>query len=172
MFLTTADFVGKYKIAKDCYSKELLEEYIELYEERYLKDLFGCDLYDAFISSLNNDDVPAPQEGRFIKIYEPFCVEDVCDIMYRSDGILEMLKGFIYYEFVLDQKFKNTLIGTVMNEGSFSRQIAAAKTTLENRYNLAVQSYISMQLFMIDSKSNYPEFNGVQKRQSFFGGAF
>lgn len=171
MFLETSDFVGKYKIAKDCYSKELLEQYIEKYEERYLQDLMGCKLYDEFVADLNDDEPALPQSNRFRKIYEKFCVEDSCGIAYRSDGIKEMLKGFVYYHFVLDQKFKNGINGTIVNETSFSRDIAIAKSTIEDRYNLSVESYVSIQLYIHDS-IDYPEFNGVKKKMSFFGGAF
>lgn len=172
MFLTTADFVGKYKLAKDTYSKDLLDSYIEKYEKIYLQDLLGCELYDAFIADLNTDTPPAPLSQRFIDIYEERCINDVCGIMYRSDGILDMLKGFIYYHYILDQKFKSTIIGTVVNEGSFSREIGAAKSTMEDRYNSAVDSYISIQLFILDNEDIYPEYKGIKKRKSFFGGSF
>ena len=172
MFLDSSDFVGKYKIAKDCYSKTELEAYIEKYEVRYLQDLLGCKLYDAFVADLNDDDSQRPQELRFRKIFEPFCIDDVCGEMYRSDGVLDMLKGFIYYQYVLDQKFKNTTTGTVINETSFSRDVAMTKSTIEDRYNLAVDSYIAIQLYIMDDKLSYPEFNGIKKRMSFFGGSF
>ena len=172
MFLTTDDFVGKYKLAKDCYSKDLLEKYIEKYEKFYLQDLLGCDLYDAFITDLNTDTPPAPQTSRFIDLYEEKCTDDVCGVMYRSEGILEMLKGYVYYHYILDQKFKSTIIGTVVNEGSFSREIAAAKSTMEDRYNLATDTYIAIQLFIMDNEDLYPEFNGKKKKMSFFGGSF
>lgn len=172
MFLDTSDFVGKYKIAKDCYSKPELEKYIDKYEKRYLQDMLGCKLYDAFVASLNDDDSPKPQENRFIDIFEEFCVEDVCGVMYRSEGMLDMLKGFVYYHYVLDQKFKNTSAGTTVNETSFSREVALAKSTIEDRYNLAVENYVSIQLYVMDNKICYPEFNGVTKKMSFFGGSF
>jgi hypothetical protein len=47
-----------------------------------------------------------------------------------------------------------------------------AKSTIEDRYNLAVDSYIAIQLYIMDDKLSYPEFNGIKKRMSFFGGSF
>ena len=172
MFLTPADFVGKYKLAKDCYSKDLLQQYIDKYEKTYLQDLLGCALYDLFIDDLDTSEPPVSQTQRFIDIYDEKCTDDVCGVMYRSEGILEMLKGFVYYHYILDQKFKNTTVGTVVNESSFSREVAAAKSTMEDRYNLAVDTYIAIQLFVLDNKDVYPEFNGIKKKMSFFGGSF
>jgi len=172
MFLKVSDFVGKYKIAKDKYSKPLIEAYINEYETRYLTQLLGCDLYDAFVDSLNTDDVPAPQENRFIDIYNKFCVEDSCGEIYSSDGIVEMLKGFVYYHFLLDQKFKNSVNGNVVNDAGFSEQVPIFKSTIEDRYNLAVNSYISIQLHIMEHKDLYPEFKGMKKRKMYMGGAF
>jgi len=172
MFLTTADFIGKYKIAKDCYSKIDLEFYIEKYEKSYLQDLLGCELYDAFIADLDTNEPPVPQTQVFLDIFDSFCENDGCGLMYRSDGIVDMLKGFVYYHYVLDQKFKNNINGTMVSESSFSREVDLSKSTMEDRYNLAVNSYVSIQLYIIDNSTLYPEFNGVKKKMSFFGGAF
>lgn len=171
MFLTTSDFIGKYKVAKDSYSKEELEYYIDEYEKHYLQELMGFDLYDAFISDLNDDDSPKPQSNRFRKIFEKLQDESDCN-SYKSDGILEMLKGFVYYEYVKDQKFRNTITGNVVNETSFSREVPISKSTIESRYNLAINSYVAIQLYIIENKDLYPEFKGIKKRQSYFGGAF
>jgi hypothetical protein len=172
MFLETSDFVGKYKIAKDCYSKDLLESYIDRYEKFYLQDLLGVTLYNAFVADLNDDDSPRPQSHRFREIFNERVTEDICGVMYRSDGILEMLKGYVYYHYVLDQEFKNTINGTVVNKSSFADKVALAKSTLEDRYNIATDTYISIQLYIMDNDTIYPEFAGKTKKLSFFGGAF
>lgn len=172
MFLDSSDFVGKFKIAKDCYNKAELDSYIEKYEKKYLQDLLGCALYDEFIDDLNNNDSPRPQSNRFRRIFNEFCIDGECGMLYRSEGILEMLKGFVYYHYVLDQKFKNVTTGTVVNETAFSRDVALSKSTIEDRYNLSVESYIAVQMFIMDNEVDYPEFNGVKKKMSFFGGSF
>jgi len=172
MFLTAADFTGKYKIAKDCFSKTELDLYIIKYESFYLKDLLGCELYDLFVADLTIIDPIIPQTQKFLDIFDSFCKDDACGVMYRSEGILEMLKGFVYYHYVLDQGFKNTMIGTVNNTAAFSKNVSSAMSTIEDRYNLAADSYISIQLFMVDNSDIYPEFNGVKKKLSFFGGSF
>lgn len=172
MFLTSSDFVGKYKLAKDSYSKKDIDAYIEKYEEYYLMDLLGCDLYEAFKADLNDDDSPKPQSNRFRKIFYYFCEEDSCGMMYRSEGILEMLKGYVYYHYLIDQKYKNTIVGTVVNETSFSREVPIAQSTIEDRYNIATDVYIAIQMYIMDHPEDYPEFKGIKKRKSFFGGAF
>jgi len=172
MFLDPSDFVGKYKIAKDCYSKPELQMYIDKYEKIYLQDLMGCELYDAFIADLNDADSPRPQSNRFRVIFDSLCEEDACGVIYRSDGILEMLKGYVYYQYVIDQSYKNTIVGTVVNETAFSREVAVSKSSIESRYNLSTDTYISIQLFIMENKDLYPEFKGSEKRKSFFGGLF
>jgi hypothetical protein len=146
MFLEASDFVGKYKIAKDCYSKDLLESYIDKYEKIYLQDLLGVALYNAFVADLNDDDSPKPQSLRFREIFNERVTEDVFGAMYRSDGMLEMLKGYVYYHYVLDQEFKNTINGTVINQASFSQKVALAKSTLEDRYILKRLRWLSPHL--------------------------
>jgi len=172
MFLVPADFVGKYKLAKDCYSKELLQQYIDKYEKYYLQDLLGCTLYEEFVDDLTLNEPIVPQDIRFTEIFEEKCTDGSCGVMYRSEGMLEMLKGYVYYHYLLDQKFKNTIVGTVVDNATFSREVATAKSTIEDRYNLATDTYVAIQLYIIDNSVTYPEFNGITKRLSFFGGAF
>lgn len=171
MLLESADFIGKYKIAKDCYSKVELEAYIEKYEAIYLQDLFGCELYDLFVADLNNSEPQLPQDVRFTALLDPKCIQDECGDIYRSEGLLNMLKGFIFYQYVLDQKFRNTMVGTVVNETAFAREVNIAKFTIEDRYNLAIESYKAIQLYMTNDVVSYPEFKGIKKKMSFFGGS-
>lgn len=171
MLLQPSDFVGKYKIAKDSYTKVELEAYIEKYEDRYLQELMGCDLYDLFKADLTLSIPQIPQTTRFTELMDSLCIQDEYGEIFRSDGLLEMLKGFIFYQYVLDQKFRNTMVGTVVNETAFAREANIAKITIEDRYNLAVESYCAMQVHMTNA-TYYPEYNGINKRMSFFGGSF
>ena len=93
-FLTTSDFVNKWELSKGMYSTTKLTEYIERYESTYLRNLFGVDLYNEFVSDL---DANVPKSPNFKLVFDPLYVDENLYYMIESRGILDMLKGFIYF---------------------------------------------------------------------------
>ena len=181
MFLLPSDFTkGFYKIASDCYTEDDLQEYINKYEKCYLIDLLGCDLYNLFVADLDvptAPPTPVPQTPRFIEIYNEFCVDDpnACDEVWKSEGMIEMLKGFVYFHYVRDYKFKTTTTGTIVNNNEVSREAQSMELIngLSERFNAAQSTYWSIRRYIIDKGDViYPEFNGRKIAALSFGGAF
>lgn len=172
-FLTYADFSsGKYKIAQDNYSQATLTAYITKFEKRYLQDLMGIELYNLFVADLVSN---VPQAARFTAIYNEFAEDDdgltsglsgqvsVENKIVRSEGIEEMLKGFIFFEYNRDFPVKNTMTGNVQEDNENSKVLNSLKAGIIEKYNEAIATYKAIQWKLEDESSTYPEYNGIEK---------
>ena len=70
--ITTSDFINKWELSTGMYSTNKLTEYIERYEQQYLRQLFGVDLYNAFVSDLDSN---IPQSPNFKLVFDPLYVD-------------------------------------------------------------------------------------------------
>lgn len=162
LFISTSDFsTGKYQLHVGTYSVTNLGEYINKYEHRYLVELLGSDLYDEFEADVTLG-MGLPTEPRFTYIFYPF-TEDYAWTILISEGMIEMLKGFIYYEYLKDQIVQMTPIGTVVPSGENSRDSNSLYTQMYNRYNEAVRTYKAIQEHIVNNSGDYAEFNGKRK---------
>lgn len=161
-FTTTTDYTGFYQISGNSFSSDELEIYIDSIEPDVLRDLLGCDLYDLFIADLVGG---VPQTQRFIDIYNSFCYDDgnTNGTQYKSKGIKEMLKGFVYYSYVSDSDFANIISGNIKNTFSNSERATGVEFGLRDRYNTSLLTYEAIQWFICDNSATYPEFNGMTK---------
>lgn len=159
MLLTAEDFIDKYELSTGMYDTPKLNAYILKYEERYLVHLFGVKLYNQFISDLNAN---VPRSPNFIKVFNPFN-EDLSTgpflysnvfggIMYNqileSEGILEMLKGFIYFEYSKDLMNQQTPYGNVKQRAENSVVVDSPHSMIYTRYNEAIKTYRAIQQFI------------------------
>ena len=160
MFLTINDFIGFYKVSGNSHTQSELQTYIDNGEPRYLMELLGVELYNLFIADLNPNFTP--QSQRFLDIFNPFSYDDDCGIVV-SDGLIEMLKGFVYYDYVRDSDFFNTISGNVKHNYSNSSKARTVEYGLAERYNRALSTYIAIQDYIIKNSQTYPEYNGQAK---------
>lgn len=180
LFIAESDFLGKYGTAKTPFTN--LDKYIDKYETRYLKDLLGAELYALFFADLTGT-APnkLPQTAKYLAIFNAFD-EDWQDGWYcwewhkycyaspargrqnNSNGIKEMLLGFIWWEYQRDQSFKPTPSGIVKGQAELSRETTFSEVNLAGRYNEALKSYWAIQWVCFTKKqTDYPKFNGLQK---------
>lgn len=156
MILTTSDFVGKYELHTGMYVQSKLQNYIDIYEPMYLKHLFGIDLYNQFISDLSGN---IPQSPNFLTVFNPLA-EDFGSSFYTqwgvsywnsmliSEGIKEMLKGFIYFEYAKDLSNQMTPYGNVKPISENSELVSTLFSMMYTRYNEAINSYRSIQRYL------------------------
>jgi hypothetical protein len=139
MFLTPADFTNKYELHTGIYDVAKLQSYIDIYEGRYLRQLFGSVLYTEFISDLdaNNE----PNSPNFKYIFFPFYEDVTLYQMLDSAGIIEMLKGFIYFEYSKDLLNQMTPYGNVRPKAENSSVVNTLQTMIYARYNEAITTY-------------------------------
>ncbi len=146
MFLTPTDFTGKYELHTGMYDNDKLQSYIDKYEVRYLREMLGVTLYNEFISDL---DFKVPQSPNFKNIFYPFAEDVNMYSMLESDGMLEMLKGFIYFEYSKDQMMQQTTFGGVQQKSETSKVLTSLQTLIYNRYNEAIRTYKSIQDYIL-----------------------
>lgn len=156
------DFEGKWDLAKS--NDDKLSEYIDLYEERYLIDCLGKELYDLFAATVVSG-THVPVGAIYLNIFNPF-TETISNYTYYSEGLKKMLLGFIYFHYVRDNKTKQSMNGAVEQQTEVS--VKSDNTFLYLRYNDAIKTYRSIQTYIFNNLSTYPEFNGVAKFKASF----
>jgi hypothetical protein len=164
MILDIDDFeFGQFEIALDPEQEADLETYIDDVEAEYLPKLFGKELYDLFVVDWNTAPVGTPTAPRFSMVYDPFVEQNDC-VMIQSKGMVEMLKGFVYYLFIRDQITRSTTMGV----DSFLGENVEAKTAIQHdttrRYNDGVDTFKTIQYYMSTFNPKdftYPEYKGV-----------
>lgn len=162
IFVQPTDFTsGKFKLHVGAYTINDLQQYIDKYEMRYLVELLGADLYTQFIADVTLGG-GVPTQPRFTKIFNSFTEDYSWTILY-SVGMVEMLKGFMYYEYIKDQIVQMTPIGVVTPSGENSRDSNTLYTQIYTRYNDAVRTYKAIQEYITNNSGDYDEFNGMRK---------
>ena len=152
----TTDFTGQYKIPKTCYTE--LSTYFAKYEKQYLVRLLGAELYDLFIADLTAGPGQVPQTQRFIDLFDPFQTdEDHCVIC--SEGIKKMLIQFIYFEYMRESRYGQTVSGAVQVKSSVADVLPFKGWNLERSYNEGVGNYHAIQWYICDNDDVYPEEN-------------
>jgi hypothetical protein len=161
MIVSISDFTGKYQLSTGMYDQAKLQDYINRYEPRYLKELFGIDLYNEFNSDLLNN---VPQSPNFLVVFNPLS-EDLGYSFYHfnglyegvnqidSEGIKEMLKGFIYFEYAKDLVNVMTPFGNVKQAAENSEVANTLFSMMYTRYNEAIRSYSSIRNYIKFTKT-------------------
>lgn len=167
MFITVQDFkVGKYQLSTGMYDIANLQDYITRYEEKYLVELLGAELFEEFKADVILGG-GTPTEQRFIDIFEPFNL-DLNLRLVISGGMIEMLTGFIYFEYIKDSIDQITPLGNVIPEGENSTRSTTLYSTMFNRYNEAARSYKAIQARIHQHLSDYCGYNGKKKEFAYW----
>jgi hypothetical protein len=163
LYIQISDFKGQSETAKDIFTTNDLQDYIDKFEVRYLQDLLGCELYEEFATDFAITGV-LPTDPKFQLIWNQFCKDDNCRIR-RSEGIKEMLSLFIYFEYLRDQPVKNNIGGPQLNDQANSTAATPTQTNIFTNYNEALESYWAIQWIICDNPDSYDwdKYNGQCK---------
>jgi hypothetical protein len=161
ILISEDDFVGKWELAKS--NDDKIDEYIQEYEEQYLIELLGKELYDLFKADLTAG-VPGTQIYK--DIFDPFSIKISQAVIITSKGMKKMLTGLIYFQYVKDNKTKQSMNGAVTQQTEVSTP--SDNTFLYQRYNDAVRTYQAIQTYIIQNIAIYPTFAGVVKKKTSF----
>jgi hypothetical protein len=190
-------FTGYFRISQDVQSNLQLQSYIDKYEKKYLVDLLGYELYSLFVADIDSG-TGLPQTARFTVIYNelnyevnggsqynwipyglPYSIDRTSkEIPYQiptlSDGISKMLKGFVFFHYVSEMSLSITPTGVIENRNENSDKSASNRVNglIEDRFNDSIKSYKVIQRYINDNSDTYPEFMGIDKSPTFFGGSF
>lgn len=165
ILISSSDFVGTYAIATDVYTETDLDLMITEKEEDLLVDLLGQDLYDLFYADLVNG---VPQEDIYLKIYNKLRFESnlYCapnGVIVKSKGMKVMLLSWIFFYFVRKQPVDNAIGGNLSSKSTISDGVNQFMPLI-NYYNDAVDTYRAIQQYIIQNKTTYPTFQGVEKQ--------
>lgn len=156
MIVVNSDFIGRYELALDKFNVDKIDYYIDKYEKKYLIQLLGVDLYNLFIDDLDVNNEPVT--SKYITIYEALNYDNNGSII-TSDGIKEMLLGFIFYHYTNDNTQLQTPIGTTSAKAENSNVLGANYNNI-TRFNDCVASFRSIQQYIEDNISDYAAYNG------------
>jgi len=146
MFIDKDDFTGKYELHIGMYDVDKINDYISIYEQRYLVELFGAELYNQFVADLSPSiSNPLPQSPNFQFVFYPFYENIVLHTIIQSEGIKQMLKGFIYFEYLKDTTNQMTPNGNVVPMGENSSTASTIYSMMYARYNEAMRTFKAIQ---------------------------
>lgn len=154
MIVNLGDFTGKYELHTGIYDASKLQAYIDKYEPQYLRELFGVTLYNSFISDLDNQNVP--KSPNFLFFYNAFAVDVNVYRMLISDGLREMLLGFIYFEYLKDSMNMMTPFGNTIARSELSKQTTTLNTLMYNRYNTAIKTFTAIRDYIFLNWNSMP----------------
>lgn len=152
---------GKYAINDADPTRQNLKEYIKQNEKRLIYELLGVDLGNLLIADLGPN--KEPQTQRFITIFEPLAFNWSHKLVI-SKGIKEVLKGFVFSEFVREQNYKNNINGSSRNLYEQGEVISANFAGIAHKYNEALESFWAIQMYINDNRTDYTEFKGIMKQ--------
>ena len=155
----TTDFVGVYKISQNGFSETDLQAFIDKYEKVYIRRLLGLTTGDLLYSDIAVSTFLPPATPIYSVLFNPIAeVINGCDVI--SNGIKEMLLGFIYWEYVRKSQTQNTVNGTVFQQSETANGVDYSSTNIYSNYNEAVRTYSAIQYYVNNDLTNYPDYNG------------
>ena len=128
---------GRFKIPTTSFQDASLQDYIDKYERHYLLRLLGVDLYNSFIADLV---AGVPQDADYVAFYEPF-VDETSGENCESQGMVEMVKAFIYFHYYRDTIVQLTTVGPKRSKGENSENLDKEALDYVTRYNEGVDSF-------------------------------
>ena len=156
--ITYEDFnKGKFELHSGIYENEKINKYIDKYEKQYLIKLLGVDLFNLFVADLVDY---IPQTDIYLKLYEPFEYDGSNCYIVISEGLIDMVKGFIYFQYLKDQTNQVAVSGNVRPLGENSQNVSTLNTMIYTRYNESVKTFKSIQKYICDNSSDYLDYNG------------
>lgn len=152
------DFVGKWAISQG-YDDNKLQQYIDYYKPRILAQLLGVEL----LTEYNAD----PTTARFVKITNALMFSsEGCDRndIYYSDGIKNMLLNIITAHYYKEDLGISTSGGKIKPQSSGGSLVNDNYTSAFVLYNNGITSYKTIQKYIKDNITDYPEYKGIHKQ--------
>ena len=157
-FLQPSDFTGVKAVSTNEFTEDPVQAYIDKWEPLYLKELLGVDLYDEFIADLdtapNITPTSVPTDPKFTVIFNAFSFDDGSSIRI-SDGMKEMLRLMIYFDYVRDVNFEVSITGATTGSYSNSEVARIVETRAIENWNEGIKSYCNIQWYIDDNPNDY-----------------
>jgi hypothetical protein len=157
VLINVSDFTGRYNLAKDIPSTQVIQTYIDLYEKAYIYRVLGVDLGDTVIDYIENS---LPADPILDKIIDPFAWQDNCGTLYESKGLQGILLGFVYWHYVTESHAQPSITGGIAVQKVETGSLSALSPEATNRYNDSAQWAKAVQYYCLDNLKDYPTFKG------------
>lgn len=140
------------QFSPSAYNDQILNDHIRNAQESDIRGLMGDALYYALIKS--------PSDSRFVDILEEKEFIGVDQYTYYSFGIKTALAYYTMARYMYYGAAVNTPFSTKIKENDFSRDMSFAekKDQYIERQNLAFEKWKSVERFIYENNTVYPEF--------------
>ena len=155
---TPAGYTGQYVITNSTVREPKIQACIDSVETEILCQLFGVDFKDIVLQGVIDED------PIYEVLFNPFNFQDSCNRIWTSKGVVEMLKGFVYFKWYSTHQVTETINGMRNKDAENSTQTSSVQANTEQRYNEAVKTYRAIQAYIVEHLEDYPEFKGITKR--------
>lgn len=143
-FILTTDFKGDKYISQNVFTLEDLQYFIDLTQEKILKDLLGEDLYGKLLSDCTNN---IPATTKYINLLNGKTYTETnesgqtVNVYYK--GLKEMLRYFTFYYFMKEQPYKSTISGIMESNQENSTKISNMQLNriIIQAYNKGIKLY-------------------------------
>lgn len=153
-----SDYYGEVQLQADRFTTANFNSIRDEYEATYIRKLLGATLGNAFLDDLDASGVPTT--ARFTAIYDAFQFDD-SGFLVQSKGIKEMIKGIIWFYYTRNNTQDTTLGGNKTSKSQNS-DYARSKSFVVRIYNQSIDTAKSIQYYICDNSSTYPEYNGQE----------
>lgn len=167
ILLTTDDFNLFQSIAQSPNNVSLLQEYIDRYEEIYIKRILGVDLGELFIDDVQGlDSDSSAIEARFQILIDGFIKQqdNDGDVIWEAKGMKDILASLVFCEYVSSTQVKHSQSGVITNQAEVS-DIGSPEDAArfgEQKWNGALSSVEAIQWWCgTEDETTYPEYNGT-----------
>jgi hypothetical protein len=157
--ITYQDFgKGKFELHSGMYEQAKIDAYINKYEKQYLIKLMGVDLYNLFVADLV---AGIPTDPIYLALYNSFEYDKAtCGGIVISEGMIDMVKGFVYFQYLKDQTNQVWVSGSVAPVGENSDNVSTLNMMIYTRYNDSIRSFKAIQQYICDNMTIYLDYNG------------
>ena len=157
--LTISDFTGDEFLQEDLNTSDWLDDIRDEYARPFIRQLLGAELGNLFLT--NWDAVSGDStllDARFKAIWDPF-QEDHGSTVIESKGLKFVLKSIIWFYYA---RQNNSLVTTGGNRSQLSENSTPTNDGIwmAKNYNDGIRSAKTIQWYICENSTDYPEFNG------------
>jgi len=158
MIVVATDFEnGKFKAAFNEDTVLDLTACIERYEDRLMSELLGVELFALYTLGV------IAVDPIYTKIQLQFIEQDTWSNLLVSNGVKDMLQGFIWCEYQREIYSQTTTFGSVKNKGENSDNVSFPASMYQIKYLESLTTYDAIQQYILENEAIYPTFKGLRK---------
>lgn len=158
-FIEVSDFAGKWKVPQDQFTTVKVQKYIDLYYRPYFVRLLGVALAEIMITDIGLN--RAPTDPDLAALAASFQIQSDCGEIYESIGLRETLLGFIYFEYMKDEKVQVSISsGSAKSAQEMATSGLIPEAQIYGRYNESVVSAKAIQWYAQENNTLYPTYMG------------